>query len=188
MDPTAIIAIAISFLSIVFILITQGPDQITKFRESADTVNRREKINSCLQKELIEELQENKENGIFDLEPDGIENREKIDDLEYFGFTIFVVNNISEDILNKIMQNAKNALKRFIYFSFVVTLTLVIYISTDVTSIFNNFMLAVYAGFALVLGYMMYDSTRKYSNLKEDFIKLYEDPTIENAREIYYKI
>jgi hypothetical protein len=188
MDTLTIITLFLSILGPLFVILTQGPDQINKFRESQTTIQRLDKINLALQKELIEKSKKHKNENILDLESNGIIDMEKIEKLEDFGFEIYTVNDITKKLLTLTSFYAKKMIIHAITFSFVSVYSIYLFINGNFTSVLEWFTFISYLLVSFLLGFITFSSVRKYSKTRELFSNLYEEPTISNAVDIWVEL
>lgn len=173
----SIIALIFSALAIVFTVIGTGLSFTLGFRERAETSRRKTEIKNQLEQDLnasvhtfLEKSQE--KNSSYE------KITEDIMDLARMARNVDLADNLLEN-----MTHYGNQFLRGSAFTLIYSIMLIIYAtiySGNVDILVFTMGIFLLAGTAL-LGYLAYSNLRKYYYLREDFLRLHEDPTMETC-------
>ena len=171
-----IISLIFSVIAVVFTTLSVGLSFTLGFREREETSRRKDEIKSKLMKELEGEVTK-----FFE------KNRKKVDEE-----TVLEIMDLAETVdyvfmtptLLENMTYYGNRFLRLSAFTLVYCLMFTLYVviywesMTDIfIFVFGIFIVAV----IIILGYLSYSHLRKYYYLREGFLRLYEDPTLETC-------
>jgi len=182
-----VLAVVISVASLIFSLIGRTPDLFYGFRTSESTMKKMDHINERLSTELNSNILQFQSYCVENVKNKNELNSEIKNEYEDIGRKVYVVNNISQDLLKNTTKHAKNVLKYFLS-SFVLALVIIFYYFYMSGYIWDFIFYILYGGAFIVVSYICYSNYKKYNKTYELFLELDEEPTIEKALGIWLEL
>jgi heme exporter protein D len=177
----SVIAVGVSIISMIFVVITQGFKHTIGFRGSEEARQRKERIENTLAKEVDSEM----ENFVTCCNSGKTSKQEIKEKIEALGVEVYVSKNLATDILENLTSFMEKGIRLLIVGLIIAILTALVPFYTDLSSDFYIIIFAGYIALAIYAVVRGYQCLHNNYELRRKFILLDENPTIENASEIF---
>lgn len=178
-DLTNVILVLITVFSAIFIAFTEGFKITFGYRSSEETRQRKERIDNKLRDELDRGI----EHFLVSEECQG-GGPDRINGIAHWGYRSVVAEDITAELLNRSDQKLKAAIKALIGGMIVLSLTVIIMLFQNISDPVTILILAVYFGATGFLFWVFITSADKALKLREAFVKLDENTTLEFANKV----
>jgi len=172
--------VLIAFFSALFVAITEGFSLTLGYRGSEEARNRKERIDSKLRNEVETEMNRFLES---DECKKGTEKRMRI--FEELGYKAYIAEDLTSDILNKSHSFMKGSIMYLAGALFILFLTTLIAVYFDITEVLMFILFVVYLVSAVFYFWSAVKRLKKSYFLREKFITLDENPTLESAMNLH---
>lgn len=179
LDPFAIAALAISIISVIFVIVREGISLTLGYRESETCQRMKTKIDESLKKYVKEEFEsfmETKLNGKYKNE------LELLSELEKLGYMAYLARDATSTILDNITNCYKAALTSLgsALSFFVLTIVWGVFY-WNIRESTSTALLGLIAFLAIIYSVNVWKNLKNYYFIRERFLKLSETPTMKKC-------
>jgi len=184
-DPILIAAFIISIFSAIFVAIKEGVGLTLDYRESETTSRRKKEIDDKLREEVKKELKKSRKRDISTK----VDDEEVFEQTEALGRSAFLARSITEKMLDSMSLYMKNAFKNLAGALIALFFTLVLGLEFGDLSQWLSFIPALpYAILTAMSLVLATKNLRKYYFIREEFVRLSENPNLEYCLELYEEL